>query len=206
MKKFINFPLSKKLRILSYLYYYLKTQIVYKLMFRSLGSRSVIRPPLLLTPECISIGRGVYIFDDARIEGISSYANKSFSPHIVLEDGVILNQRCHITAADTLVIGKNTTISFDVSIQDTDHEYEDLSLPILKQPIKVSKTQIGENCFIGSGAKIQAGTILGRHCVVGTNAVVRGHFPDYCVIAGVPARIIKQYNPTTNIWERVDPK
>ena len=204
IKKFINFPLSKKLQFLSSIYYRIKTQTFYKLMFKKIGKKSVLKLPLHITPESISIGRGVYIWNDARIEGINSYAGTQYTPHIIIEDGVSVQQRCHITAADTLVIGKNTLISFDVSIQDTDHEYEDLSLPIGNQPLKVQKTEIGENCFIGSGVKIQAGTVLGRHCVVGTNAVVRGTFPDYCVIVGVPAKIIKRYDENSKTWKKTN--
>ena len=57
--------------------------------------------------------------------------------------------------------------------------------------------------FIGYGAAIQAGTILGRHCIVGTNAVVRGIYDDYSVIVGVPARVVKKYNKNNNKWDRV---
>lgn len=206
LKKFINLPLSRKIQFLSSTYHKLKTQTFYKLIFKNMGLKSVIKNPLLLTPEFISIGNGVYIWNDARIEGVSSYAHKSFDPHIILEDGVTIQQRCHITAADTLTIGKDTLISFDVSIQDTDHEYEDLSMPVGNQPLMVKKTHIGENCFIGSGAKIQAGTTLGRHCVVGTNAVVRGCFPDYCVIVGVPARIVKRYDEQSGVWRKTNSK
>jgi acetyltransferase-like isoleucine patch superfamily enzyme len=39
------------------------------------------------------------------------------------------------------------------------------------------------------------GTVLGRNVVVGAGAVVRGTFPDHCVIAGVPARIVRRYVP-----------
>jgi tetrahydrodipicolinate N-succinyltransferase len=52
---------------------------------------------------------------------------------------------------------------------------------VLYQPITMRKTSIGPNCFIGAGAKILAGTTLGRKCVVGANAVVRGDFPDFSV-------------------------
>lgn len=204
IKKFTNLPLSRKLHFLSSTYHKLKTQTFYKLMFKSMGLKSVIKKPMFLTPEYISIGSGCYIWNDARIEAVTSYANDSFNPHIILEDGVSIQQRCHITAADTLIIGKDTLISFDVSIQDTDHEYEDLSTPVGNQPLIVKKTQIGENCFIGSGAKIQAGTILGRHCVVGTNAVVRGIFPDCCVIVGVPAKIVKRYDEKSASWKKTD--
>lgn len=53
------------------------------------------------------------------------------------------------------------------------------------------------------GVAIQAGTILGEQCIVGANSVVRGTFPDYCVIAGVPAKIIKIYNKESGEWVRV---
>lgn len=206
LKKFLNLPLSRKLQFLSSTYHKLKTQTFYKLIFKSMGSQSVIKKPMFLTPEYISIGSGCYIWNDARIEAVTSYAHESFNPHIIIEDGVSLQQRCHITAADTLIIGKNTAILFDVMITNIDHEYEDLSMPVGNQPLRVQKTSIGENCFIGSGAKIQAGTILGRHCVVGTNAVVRGNFPDYCVIVGVPAKIVKRYDEKRGVWRKTNSK
>jgi len=204
IKKFTNLPLSRKIQFIVNKYHQIKTQTFYKMLFKSIGKNSSIRNPLLLTPEFITIGKNVTIWNDVRIEGVHSYAYKTFNPHIIIEDGVSFQQRCHITAADTLIIGKNSIISFDVSIQDTDHEYENLTLPIAKQPLIVKKTTIGENCFIGSGVKIQAGTVLGQHCVVGTNAVVRGTFPDYSVIVGVPAKIVKRYDENKKIWRKID--
>ncbi|UWY60834.1 acyltransferase [Aliarcobacter butzleri] len=203
---FMNLPLSRKLQFLSNTYHKLKTQTFYKMMFKSMGAKSNIIKPMFITPEYISIENCCYIWNDARIEAITSYANESFNPHIIIEDGVTIQQRCHITSADTLIIGKNTAILFDVMITNIDHKYEDLSMPVGKQPLIIKKTQIGENCFIGSGAKIQAGTILGRHCVVGTNAVVRGHFPDYSVIVGVPAKIVKRYDEKMKQWKKTNSK
>ena len=206
LKKFLKSPLSRKLQFLNMSFHFFKTQTIYKMMFKSIGNRSRIKKPLFITAEFISIGDNVIIWDDARIEAVSSYANENFTPHIILEDGVSFQQRCHITAADTLIIGKNTIASFDVMITNIDHEYENLLLPVGNQPLIVKKTQIGENCFLGSGVKIQAGTILGKHCIVGTNAVVRGYFPDYCVIVGVPARIVKRYDEDTKKWRKTDKK
>lgn len=204
IKKFKELPLSRKLQFISHSYHKLKTQTLYKYMFRLMGNNSVIKNPLLLNHEFISIGNNVVIWDDARVEGVSYYAHGKFNPHIILEDGVSFQQRCHITAADTLIVGKNTIASFDVMITNIDHEYENISLPIADQPLLVKKTNIGENCFLGSGVKIQAGTILGKHCIVGTNAVVRGHFPDYCVIVGIPARIVKRYDKKKSKWRKTD--
>lgn len=55
-------------------------------------------------------------------------------------------------------------------------------------------------------AVIQAGTILGKQCIVGANAVVRGHFPPYCVIVGVPARIVKRYDEKSGAWKKTNSK
>jgi len=71
----------------------------------------------------------------------------------------------------------------------------------MNQKFIINETFIGENCYIGIGSCIQAGTILGRQCVVGANSVVRGTFPDFSVIAGVPAKIIKRYNQKTLRWQ-----
>lgn len=186
---------------------YIRFLIVTRAFLKQCGRRSIIRKPLFITPEHISLGNRVFIMPGCRIEGVSSYAeNDSFKPDIVIEDGVSLQQRCHITAASRLVIGKDTAILFDVMITNIDHEYQQLEVQMARQPLIVKETRIGQNCFIGSGAKIQAGTILGKQCIVGTNAVVRGRFPDYSVIVGVPAKIVKRYNPISEQWERTNAK
>jgi acetyltransferase-like isoleucine patch superfamily enzyme len=53
------------------------------------------------------------------------------------------------------------------------------------------------------GSAIMAGTRLGKQCIVGANSVVKGEFPDYCVIVGAPAKIVKKYNFETQEWEKV---
>lgn len=206
IKLFINLPLSRKVQYIQNSYYRIKTNVVYKNIFQKLGRKTVIRSPLLLTPEYISVGNGVFIWDDARVEGIHQHDKQSFNPLITIEDGVTIQQRCHITAATHLEIGTNTLISFDVMIQDTDHEYQGIGIPIGQQPLSVMQTKIGSNCFIGSGAKIQAGTVLGEHCVVGANSVVRGVYPSHCVIVGVPARVIKRYDMSKSEWVKTDNK
>ena len=105
-----------------------------------------------------------------------------------------------------LVIGAHTTISSNVMITNIDHEYREVGKHILQQPYLVRRTTIGENCFIGFGAMIQAGTVLGKQCIVGANSVVRGTFPDYCVIVGAPARIIKRYDPERKNWYKTNPQ
>lgn len=173
--------------------------IVYKVRFKVMGNFSYIgRPIFLLGTKNIRIGNKVRIYPGVRMEA------HGLNGGITIQDNVSIGQNFHITAKDEeLIIGKNTTISGNVFITNIDHEYKEIDKHIMEQPFIVSKTVVGENCFIGYGVGIQAGTILGKHCVVGANSVVRGKFPDYCVIAGVPARILKRYNPDSNKWERI---
>lgn len=49
---------------------------------------------------------------------------------------------------------------------------------------------LGKNTYLGMEALLLPGTVLGENCIVGARAVVKGVFPDNCVIAGVPAKII----------------
>lgn len=63
--------------------------------------------------------------------------------------------------------------------------------------------RIGNDVYIGPGAKIFGGVTIGDHVKIGANAVVNKNVPDWCVIAGVPAKVIKKYNMETQQWESV---
>lgn len=146
----------------------------------------------------VSIGKRVRIMPGLRIE-----THKKGT--IILEDNISIGQNFHITSAGNLIIGANTTILGNIFITNIDHDYQEIGKHILDQKMIVKETRIGKNCFIGYGAAIQAGTILGDQCVVGANAVVRGIFPDYSVIVGMPARVVKRYNQDSKVWEKTNP-
>nr|WP_233356377.1 acyltransferase [Brenneria sp. L3-3C-1] len=197
-------PFSRKLQffyLLSRKYY---TYLFYRPRMKSCGSHLIVFKPIFWTPEYVSSGSNVLIWHHARIEGISQYGDKVFSPEITFGDRVSIQQRCHIIAAGNLNIGDDVTISIDVMINDTEHEYRDIDVNVLEQPLIHNPISIGSRCFLGAGARILAGTTLGDHCIVGANSVVKGHFPSGCVIAGIPARIIKKYDPVTQSWLSVE--
>ncbi len=172
--------------------------LAYKILLGRFGNMSYLGKPLSMRgKQNIHIGDRVRIYPGARMEAIGSGC-------IVIERNTAIAQNVHVTCdKEELVIGSNTTVSGNVFITNIDHNYKEVGKHIMKQKRIVKTTRIGENCFIGYGAAIQAGTILGKQCIVGTNAVVRGTFPDYCVIVGVPARAVKKYNPKTKEWERI---
>jgi acetyltransferase-like isoleucine patch superfamily enzyme len=175
--------------------------LIYKPFFGKFGFPSYIGKPIFIENfKRIFIGKKVRIFPGARIQVVGTDAS------IIFEDNISIGQNFHITSIAELIIGKNTTIAENVMITNIDHEYQEIDKHILDQKHISRETKIGENCFIGYGAVIQAGTVLGKQCIVGANAVVRGTFPDYSVIVGVPAKIVKRYNEKNKIWQKTNNK
>lgn len=170
--------------------------VLFSAFFGKIGFPSYFGKPVFLKgARRIYIGKKVRIFPNLRME---VHGDGS----IYIEDDVVISQNVHITAANRMTIGRSCLILANVFITDIDHEYQEIGKHVVNQPLSVKTTTIGENCFIGMGAAIMAGTVLGKQCVVGANSVVRGKFPDFCVLAGAPARIVKKYNPQTQIWEK----
>ncbi|WP_394675213.1 acyltransferase [uncultured Chryseobacterium sp.] len=168
---------------------------------RKLHSKSVFLSPIFIhNGSGVTIEKGVTIYPGCRME-------THFGGTIIIEENANIGQNFHIISGESeLRIGKNTTISGNVFITNLDHEYIELDKHILEQKHIIKKTSIGDHCFIGYGAAVQAGTILGRQCIVGTNSVVSGHFPDYCVIVGAPAKIVKRYSFDRQTWLKTDDK
>ena len=173
-----------------------------KVRFRNLGYNSWFISPLKLTPKYISCGQRVFVFKQCRIEGISSYNEATFNPEIVLKDDVSIQQNLHLTCAQSVVIGEYVAIAANVTITDIHHGYKDIETPIEKQDIEVQPVSIGEHSKIYNNAVILPGTKIGKHVTVAANSVVSGKFPDFCVIGGAPAKILRQYNRETGVWER----
>lgn len=54
------------------------------------------------------------------------------------------------------------------------------------------RVRIGDWSFLGAGCIVLPGSTIGKYCIIGAGAVVKGDIPDYSVVAGNPARIIKR--------------
>ena len=93
-----------------------------------------------------SLGNRVSIYWGARLEAITHYVGESHSPRIEIEDGVIIGQNLHCTCSRSVRIGRNTAITANVTITDTNHSYEDISIPIKDSPLLADPVEIGPDC------------------------------------------------------------
>lgn len=171
-----------------------------KIVYKQIDYTTFISVGCKTTPSAISAGSHVYIGRNGRIEGIKRYNNDCFQPRIILHDRVSIEQNIHLTCAERIEIGANTAIAANVTITDINHPYADVSIPIERQDLEVKPVYIGEDCKIYNGSVILPGVHIGKHCVVGANSVVTHDVPDYCVVVGAPARIVKQYDFVINKW------
>ena len=176
------------------------TQTIYKLTFRKIGKKTIIIKPVQIDDaSSISIGKNVRICEGSWLMG-----SKNSNETLCIEDSVCIGHYSHIIAKHSIVIKQNVLIADKVFITDCTHKYEDSDRPIISQGIELlSDVVIGEDSWIGENVSI-LGVSIGKHCIVGSNSVVTKSLPDYCVAAGVPAKIIKKYNHSNNIWENVE--
>ena len=94
---------------------------------------------------------------------------------------------CYIQASSGISIGERTRIGPSVKIISQNHNIYNIDTHLSAKPIK-----IGKNCWIGANVVILPEVELGDYTVVGAGAVVTKSFPQgYCVIAGVPAKVVK---------------
>lgn len=101
---------------------------------------------------------------------------------------------CTLYAMTGINIGRCTDIGAGCKIIDNDFHplpYSQRHPIELDDKVKKRPINIGEGCFIGANSIILKGTNLGKNVVVGAGSVVSGTFPDNVIIAGNPAKILK---------------
>jgi acetyltransferase-like isoleucine patch superfamily enzyme len=129
------------------------------------------------------------------------------SPKIILRKGVRVGRRCTISARNLVDIGEDVLFAPSVLVMDHNHEYGNPNLPIHAQGVtEGGRISIGQNSWLGYNAVIfcaKGELTIGRNCVVGANTTVTKSVPDYSVVAGNPARLIKRIDPNTQRWVSV---
>ncbi len=142
-----------------------------------------------LSTEGVSFGNGVSIGEGTWVKCTGSL--RTIGKGIKVGNNVGMGERCHYGCAGGIEIGDNTIVGIYVTMHSENHVFSDTTQPIRSQGVTHQGIKVGSNCWIGAKVTILDGAVIGNGCVVAAGAVVRGVFPDNCVIGGVPAKILK---------------
>ena len=152
----------------------------------------------------ISLGDSVSLRKDAWLNVADDSLDREAEPAIVLEDNCHIGYGSIISAKNRIHLERDVLVGQQVIIVDHNHAYEDITIPVVKQDItEGGRIRIGQGSWIGRGAAIicpKGELVIGRNCVIAVNSVVTRSIPDYSVVVGMPARIIRQYDPETRSW------
>lgn len=145
-------------------------------------------------PNGIQIGDGtfvmhgsvlhVYNFRDLKQSGIRIGCNSLIGEYNILR------------GQGGIHIGNRVYTSPFVQLLAVNHVFEDRTRPFVEQGITAKGIHIEDDVWLGAGAIITDGVKVGKGAVVAAGAVVTRDVPAYCVVAGIPARVIKEIGAT----------
>ena len=172
------------------------------IILKRCGAGLIVRKGVRINkPKLVSLGK--YVCLDRYV---SIFINKisEITPNVIIGDNVLIGGFSSIGCSNSIVIEDNVILAPHVHITDRNHSYEDVQTPIRKQPaVSPGPVIIGKGSWLGYGSQVMPNVKIGKHCVVAAGSVVTRDIPDYCVVVGIPARVIKRYNENTESWERV---
>jgi acetyltransferase-like isoleucine patch superfamily enzyme len=119
--------------------------------------------------------------------------NLGTQPVLRVGDRCVIGRGSHIVAHRSVEIGDDVFTGPYVYITDQNHGYADPDTPIGRQWPSNDTVSIGPGTWLGAGAIVLPGATIGRNVVVAAGSVVRGDIPDCCVVAGVPAKVVREY-------------
>ena len=141
----------------------------------------------------LSVGR------NALIESLCAIC--TWHGDVILEDGASIGIGSIVMGP--VLIGEGSACSQKCFITGQSHHYEDISQNFLRQGVETEQVVIGKNVWIGANSVILPGVKIGDNSVIGAGSTVIEDVPAYSLVAGNPAKIIKQYTFKTKQWVRV---
>lgn len=110
---------------------------------------------------------------------------------ISIGNNVGIGEFAHIGGAGGVEIGDDTITGAYLSVHPENHIFSNIEVPIRQQGVTRKGISIGRNCWIGAKATFLDGARIGDGCIVAAGTVVKGQFPDNTILAGVPAKKIR---------------
>ena len=158
----------------------------------------------LMAPLYQHRGRHSVIHHSARMD-TPPYRKFSLGDYSVIESFACINNAVgdvmigdhtriglHNTIIGPVLIGSHVNLAQGITVTALNHNFEDFEKRIDEQGVSTSTVIIEDDIWIGANAVVLPGVTIGHHSVVAAGAVVTKDVPPHSLVAGVPARIIKQ--------------
>jgi serine acetyltransferase len=183
-------------------------KLLYPLLLGSVGKGVVFGQGVVLRhPHKIRLGDGVTV-DDLVVLDAKGTANRGIDVGrgVFLGRGTILSCKdgdisigdhgnfgfhCEVFSGSSVTVGRHGLFAAQSYLVGGGHEFDRPEVAVIDQPRSSSGIVLGDNVWLGTGAKVLDGVRVGSHVVVGANAVVNADLPDGAIAAGVPARVLR---------------
>jgi len=136
-------------------------------------------------PERVHLGADVYVGHDTILKGYHA-------GDLVIGDGTWIGQQCFLHSAGGITLGRNVGVGPGVRILTSVHREAGRSVPILHAPLTFAAVVVEDDADLGVGSILLPGVRVGRGAQVGAGAVVAEDVPAYAIVAGVPARVLRE--------------
>jgi len=195
-------PYWVKKLYLRYRYWY--TEHFIRPKVDALGDHHTIMKPWYahISGPNIRIGRSVTMINERdQPVRIGVWGREPGQGSITIGDAVLLSPGSRISASHEITIGDGTMLANGAYITDSDwHGIYDR----IKRPPDNTPVHIGRNCWLGDGCKVLKGVTIGDNSIVGAGAVVTKDVPANVIVAGNPAVIVRELDPSQGFNTRVD--
>ncbi len=162
--------------------------------FMGRGACLIFPQGALYNEHHIHVGAGTIVGPHTSITaGMVPGQSMPTNPVVRIGNRCIIGRGSHIVGHWSIEIGDDIQTGPYVYITDQNHTYTDPDEPIGRQWPTEAAVRIGSGSWLGANVVVLPGAQIGEHVVVAAGAVVRGFIPDRCVVAGVPARIVRRW-------------
>jgi galactoside O-acetyltransferase len=162
-------------------------RLYFKSRFRHSGWKlSIGRHVEIACPENMTLGNGIYLVSGVVLRACDN-ASFTVGNHFHANGNVRIIADCggEIRIGDHVMIGPNTVI------RSSGHRYDRPDIPMVEQGHKPGKITIGDDVWIAANVVILPDVKIGSHAVVAAGAVVTHDVPEYAIVAGIPAKVIR---------------
>lgn len=143
-----------------------------------LGKGCYLSPQAYIFPDSLTLGDGCVVAAGVRLHG-------------TLTAGDHCSVNLHASVIGEVRMGSWVRIAAGAMIAGFDHVSDDPETPIAQQGVSTKGIEIGDDVWIGANAVVTDGVRIGSHCIVAAGAVVTRDVPDYALVGGNPARLIR---------------